>query len=525
MKDFEEGIKKEVAEVKFLIHDLRVENFINDIIHFHVTLNTDLEIFDIEQVAQIHSEDLFELKKKAQDLRKAYQTYSNTVKSFSPSQTILISGNNYIETIQDICELIINPLWGRFDKVSSFLPGDCRSVQAAQHYKNDLRWICGVYYRIEHFLDERSGGSPYEEFDLGTDVEDFTRNVIKGYVTEKSSSRVDITFDKIETIVVGGNQHRLRRMLFNLVMNAVDAMSDQQVGVLRISITCDGDRVQLTVKDNGSGMPEGKKQKLLSDKDTLDGELHSLGFVFVRQTVREFHGELLIDSVLGKGTTITVSLPYLKGKKLPKRPHSKCEKYKVFFGDEPSSPSRKTNSGTEFPLQHIESKEDGFDKDAYGKIVLNDFEISQARSRGCIFAISAQETGNVDFFTHRPYEEQWDISHEDLSPMFYEATVRGRIEENEYKEPELILKAPQTVREYFEFKNLDEREFSAEKFNSMVRDEYIRIARKLIETGLPGEMTIHVTGLRKFFPDYEECFKTEPFPLDVLARQKLSTMP
>ena len=40
MTDYKEGIKKEVAEVKFLIHDLRVERFINEVIHFHVTLNT-----------------------------------------------------------------------------------------------------------------------------------------------------------------------------------------------------------------------------------------------------------------------------------------------------------------------------------------------------------------------------------------------------------------------------------------------------------------------------------------------------
>ena len=50
--DYKEGIKRDVAEIKFLIHDLRVERFINEIIHFHVTVNTDLEIYSLEQ-AQI----------------------------------------------------------------------------------------------------------------------------------------------------------------------------------------------------------------------------------------------------------------------------------------------------------------------------------------------------------------------------------------------------------------------------------------------------------------------------------------
>ena len=58
MADYKEGIKKEVAEIKFLIHDLRVERFINEVIHFHVTLNTDLEIYSMEQAQILHSHDL-----------------------------------------------------------------------------------------------------------------------------------------------------------------------------------------------------------------------------------------------------------------------------------------------------------------------------------------------------------------------------------------------------------------------------------------------------------------------------------
>jgi len=274
MTDFQTGLKKEVAEIKFLIHDMRVEKFINDVIHFHVTLNTDLEIYDVEQVAQLHGEDLLELKTKAQAQRRALQVYSSAVKHFSPPETIISAGREYIGTIQDICELIINPLWGRFERVMSFLPRDSRSFKSVNHYRNCLRWICGVYYRIEHFLEEGRSEGLTEEFDLGHDVEDFTRHVIRGYVTEKSSSRVDIYYDRIESAVVRGNRHRFRRMLFNLVMNAVDAMSEKTVGELRLSVVREDDqRLRLTVSDTGGGMTEEKREQLLSDPETREGEL------------------------------------------------------------------------------------------------------------------------------------------------------------------------------------------------------------------------------------------------------------
>ena len=57
----------------------------------------------------------------------------------------------------------------------------------------------------------------------------------------------------------------------------------------------------------------------------------------------------------------------------------------------------------------------------------------------------------------------------------------------------------------------------------MIRDEYIRIARKLIETGFPPETGMELTGLPKFFPGQEEMSDDEPFPLSLLADQALST--
>lgn len=514
-KDYSDGIKRDLAEVKFLIHDLRIEKFINDVIHFHVTLNTDLEIYDIELVAQLHSDDVSELKSQAKILRKAYQVYSNAVQSFSPAHAILDAANAYVDTIQATCKLIIDPLWGRFDKVISFLPKDSRSVKGARHYRNDLRWVCGVYYRIEHFLAERTGATTYTEFDLGADVEDFTNNVIRGYVTEKSSSRVDIYFGDTDQAVIGGNRHRVRRMLFNLVMNAVDAMSNQPVGTLRIGVEARGDRAILSVSDDGSGMSQDKQAQLLSDKQTLDGELHSLGFVFVRQTVADLGGELKIDSRPGVGTTMSVILPFMVGKVVPPTRPSKCAKFKLFLEEEGEPPV--SHAPPERPA--AETPDEG----RVGEILLRDHATSDARVRGCLFAIALEDNGAIDFFAHRSYEQAQDLAHEDLAPMFYQATVRGRFEDNEHGEPELILKNPQVVREYFEFKNLAEREYSADKYNSMVRDEYIRIARLLIETGLPPRTIVHATALRQLFTDYDTCFRTEPFPLEVLAAQPLTT--
>jgi hypothetical protein len=516
MTDYQEGIKKEVAEVKFLIHDLRVERFFNEVIHFHVTLDTDLEIHGLDQAKILHGEDLQVLKAKAVSLRKAFQDYSNAVKNFSPGRTVLLTGNNYIGAIRSTCELILNPLWGRIDKVLAFLPPESRSARSRGDYRNCIHWIRGVSRRIDHFLDEKQNKDVYHEFDLGEELDDFTRNVILGYVAEKSGAKVELKFDGLDSAIICGNRYRFRRMYFNLVMNSVDAMDDRKAGVVKVSDTIEGDRVLLRVHDNGSGMPPEKIAQLLTDKETLDGELHSLGFVFVRQTIAQFEAELAIDSQVGEGTTVTVSFPRLPGQKA-----TSPEAWERVGDDRLPETD---NAPPETAVARAKPAPEGNDNyRSCGQTIFQDYHSSEADHPGCIFAISITDDDTIDFFTHRPYDRYWNMSHEDLSPMYFEATVRGRLEEDDQKQPALILKQPQSVKEYFEFKNVPEKNRTAERHVQMVHDEYIRIARKLIDTGLSPQVGTQLTGLQKIFPGRSELPKTGPFPLQLLARQPLTT--
>ena len=102
--------------------------------------------------------------------------------------------------------------------------------------------------------------------------------------------------------------------------------------------------------------------------------------------------------------------------------------------------------------------------------------------------------------------------------MLFEATVRGRVGEEEDKTPALSLKSPQSVQEYFEVRGAPDEDRSLEKYVAMIHDEFIRIARTVIDTGMSADIGVHVTDLKKFFPKHEELAEQEPFPLETLAR-------
>jgi signal transduction histidine kinase len=538
MTDYREGIKRDVAELKFLIHDLRVEPFINEVIHFHVTLNTDLELHGVEQAQALHGQDLASLKEFALASRHAFREYSNAVRNFSPEQTILRAGRKYVETIYSICDLVLNPLWGRSDSVLVFLPPTSRSVQGRNHYRNCIAWIRGVRARLLSFLDEQEGSKDLrQQFDVAAEIEAFTRNVIQGYVAETGRAKVELQVGQLDPAVLFGNLPRFHRMYFNLVMNAVDAMSGKHVGVLKISEVVEGNFAVLRVQDDGEGMTPEKVTHLLRETESLDGELHSLGFVFVRQTIADFGGEFAIDSRVGVGTTITIRFARQLGVAPPPRISSPSEDEflpklariaaqararsappLVASASEPAPPPAKVAEPT--PPPAASASDDG--QRAFGRTLLQDFRKSEAQVRGCLFAITVAADGRVDTFTHKPYERMWDVSHEDLSPMVWRTVVRGRIEDDESKEPVLILKPPQDVGEYFDFREVPEDERSNARYLQMVRDEYVRVARTLMATGLPPSTPLLLAdGPRFFGPDAR--LAGSGARLEALAARPLST--
>jgi len=507
-----ESLKRSVAEIKFLIHDLRVESFINEVIHFHATVNTDLEIHNIEQAQAHHDEDLQELKAKAVTQRRALDKYTEAVKGFAADEDILALGREYVQRVYDTCEFIMDPRWETTESFLALLPETSRAVRSYRHCLNCVRWISGVYYRIHYFMEEKDHDL-YEKFDIAEELREFIRNVVYSYVIEKTHARVEIRLNQLDSAVLGGNRHRFRRMVFNLVMNAVDAMAHKKVGVLTISCQLDGDYVMLRVRDIGSGMTSEKIKQLMTDRESLDGELHSLGFVFVRQTVAQFNGSLSIDSVVNKGTTISIHLPRLVGETVAA---SEPVQYQKVDLKEKINKVRLEERAAY--LKKTAKRGNGHDN--CGETIYGDYLTSDAEFPGAIFSIGVTKDNEIDLFTHRPYERHWNITHEDLSPMLFEAVVRGRLEEEEDKTPMLIFKCPQSVQEYFEFRGVPEEERTPQNYITMVHDELIRISRVIIETGMPEEISVRVTDLNKFFAYYQELSELESFPLKILARLK-----
>jgi signal transduction histidine kinase len=120
-----------------------------------------------------------------------------------------------------------------------------------------------------------------------------------------------------ETLTVNADALQLQQVFFNLLGNAHDAfVSSRRSGRIAVSAARNGDRVTITVKDTGPGIPKALAPHLFepfetSKQSTRDGKLRcgGLGLTICRDLVEENGGRISVTSEEGVGTSFTIELP------------------------------------------------------------------------------------------------------------------------------------------------------------------------------------------------------------------------
>ncbi len=109
-----------------------------------------------------------------------------------------------------------------------------------------------------------------------------------------------------------GNETDLRTVFMNLILNAVEAMDKD--GVIEITSKQDDNYGIIVVKDTGCGMSEEvRKQCFIPFFSTKGRKGSGLGLPTCYGIVKRHDGDIKIESSEGKGTTVYVKLPILKG--------------------------------------------------------------------------------------------------------------------------------------------------------------------------------------------------------------------
>lgn len=106
---------------------------------------------------------------------------------------------------------------------------------------------------------------------------------------------------------------RLEQVIVNLALNARDAMPTggrvEVTSAVRAGAADGRDAVELTVRDHGAGIAAAALGRIFEPFFTTRSRGTGLGLVMVRRTVDELDGRIVVDSAVGRGTTVRIALP------------------------------------------------------------------------------------------------------------------------------------------------------------------------------------------------------------------------
>ncbi len=144
-----------------------------------------------------------------------------------------------------------------------------------------------------------------EPFDLGELIEGESR-MLRRLLRDDVQLHLELA---PPPLMLDADRGQIEQVLMNLVVNAADAMPDG--GEIFVRTGGDEAMAWLEVQDNGTGMPEGIRERVFEPFFTTKepGKGTGLGLSVVHGIVTRHGGTIDVDSVPGRGSTFRVWLP------------------------------------------------------------------------------------------------------------------------------------------------------------------------------------------------------------------------
>jgi two-component system sensor histidine kinase VicK len=131
--------------------------------------------------------------------------------------------------------------------------------------------------------------------------------------SEGKSQQLNSLFSQRKEALAYVDKDRMEQVLMNLLSNAIKYT--EPGGRIDVDLRLEEEQIRIIVKDNGIGIPKEDLSRVFErffrvDKARSGGMGGTgLGLSITKQIIDEHEGKILIDSIEGKGTTVTILLP------------------------------------------------------------------------------------------------------------------------------------------------------------------------------------------------------------------------
>ena len=163
--------------------------------------------------------------------------------------------------------------------------------------------------RLDHLLEDFLQFARPHELGRGpVEVETLVRRVAALLATDAERRGVLLTLRLESGLKARGEEPRLRQLVMNLVLNALDASpsgGEVRLSARRVSL----EQLELRVEDAGSGVPPNLRERIFRPFFTTKPQGSGLGLTIVQTIVAQHGGALRLDDSNLGGASFRVQLP------------------------------------------------------------------------------------------------------------------------------------------------------------------------------------------------------------------------
>ena len=140
------------------------------------------------------------------------------------------------------------------------------------------------------------------------DLNEVVNNVLELLRPQSTTNKVEVRFSPArQSAPAMLDESSMRGALLNLILNAIEAMPEG--GILSVTTGVVDETLRLEITDTGRGISEDEAKNIFEPFYTTKEQGLGLGMPYARKIIEQHGGTISLESHVGEGTTISISLP------------------------------------------------------------------------------------------------------------------------------------------------------------------------------------------------------------------------
>ncbi len=207
---------------------------------------------------------------------------------------------------------LLNHTTNQLSNILSMMSGSLKYIETTHPEVRCYKYwldVCNDAARMQEIVQNLTGYNQSTSLTLErTDLQKLLRGSCLACMPLTEGTQKSLTFtSRTNGPCLFLDSCKMRDVFINLIKNALEAIDD--TGWVHITLTKDSSKVIIQIQDNGCGIAP---EHLLTIFDPFvsyrDGGT-GLGLSIVKRTLDAHQGSISVSSLVGHGTTVTISFP------------------------------------------------------------------------------------------------------------------------------------------------------------------------------------------------------------------------